>query len=166
MIEEEATVDFVGLSPDGRYAISSNGAWFLDWELEENEPADWDEGARPYLYMFLRAHQPYRCELPKDRQPTDEEITLALIRLGRPKWSEDDFRALLYTLGCAGYGWLRPEGVRRELETMTAPWEAPPASPVLPSTLERSPLPAGAKVGRNDPCPCGSGKRYKKCHGS
>ena len=22
-----------------------------------------------------------------------------------------------------------------------------------------------AKVGRNDPCPCGSGKKYKKCHG-
>jgi preprotein translocase subunit SecA len=22
----------------------------------------------------------------------------------------------------------------------------------------------GAKVGRNDPCPCGSGKKYKKCH--
>ena len=24
----------------------------------------------------------------------------------------------------------------------------------------------GVKVGRNDPCPCGSGKKYKKCHGS
>jgi preprotein translocase subunit SecA len=22
-----------------------------------------------------------------------------------------------------------------------------------------------SKVGRNDPCPCGSGKKYKKCHG-
>ena len=29
-----------------------------------------------------------------------------------------------------------------------------------------SPFPArGAKVGRNDPCPCGSGKKYKKCCG-
>jgi preprotein translocase subunit SecA len=27
------------------------------------------------------------------------------------------------------------------------------------------PVKAGAKVGRNDPCPCGSGKKYKKCHG-
>ncbi|MEX0702005.1 MAG: preprotein translocase subunit SecA [Planctomycetales bacterium] len=25
---------------------------------------------------------------------------------------------------------------------------------------------AGPKVGRNDPCPCGSGKKYKKCHGA
>jgi preprotein translocase subunit SecA len=24
----------------------------------------------------------------------------------------------------------------------------------------------GTKVGRNDPCPCGSGKKYKKCHGA
>ncbi|WP_424150008.1 SEC-C metal-binding domain-containing protein, partial [Selenomonas noxia] len=23
----------------------------------------------------------------------------------------------------------------------------------------------GKKVGRNDPCPCGSGKKYKNCHG-
>ena len=22
------------------------------------------------------------------------------------------------------------------------------------------------KVGRNDPCPCGSGKKYKHCHGA
>jgi preprotein translocase subunit SecA len=24
----------------------------------------------------------------------------------------------------------------------------------------------GPKIGRNDPCPCGSGKKYKKCHGA
>ena len=24
----------------------------------------------------------------------------------------------------------------------------------------------GVKVGRNDPCPCGSGKKYKQCHGA
>ena len=23
-----------------------------------------------------------------------------------------------------------------------------------------------AKVGRNEPCPCGSGRKYKKCHGA
>jgi len=26
-------------------------------------------------------------------------------------------------------------------------------------------IPGMAKVGRNDPCPCGSGKKYKQCHG-
>nr|BAM45343.1 preprotein translocase subunit SecA [uncultured bacterium] len=33
--------------------------------------------------------------------------------------------------------------------------------PVAPQTVQRS----DEKVGRNDPCPCGSGKKYKKCHG-
>ncbi|HUA61349.1 MAG TPA: preprotein translocase subunit SecA [Verrucomicrobiae bacterium] len=28
------------------------------------------------------------------------------------------------------------------------------------------PVSVGQKVGRNDPCPCGSGKKYKKCHGA
>ena len=28
-----------------------------------------------------------------------------------------------------------------------------------------SPAEAGSKIGRNDPCPCGSGKKYKHCHG-
>jgi len=31
-----------------------------------------------------------------------------------------------------------------------------------PAPAQRS----DAKVGRNDPCPCGSGKKYKKCHGT
>jgi preprotein translocase subunit SecA len=32
---------------------------------------------------------------------------------------------------------------------------------------DRSATPAGAvpRVGRNDPCPCGSGRKYKNCHG-
>jgi len=39
-----------------------------------------------------------------------------------------------------------------------------------PDTEEEAPRPApmrheGPKVGRNDPCPCGSGKKYKKCCG-
>jgi uncharacterized protein YecA (UPF0149 family) len=28
------------------------------------------------------------------------------------------------------------------------------------------PLQTGEKVGRNDPCPCGSGRKYKKCCGA
>jgi preprotein translocase subunit SecA len=28
-----------------------------------------------------------------------------------------------------------------------------------------APLPGADAIGRNDPCPCGSGKKYKKCHG-
>ncbi len=31
--------------------------------------------------------------------------------------------------------------------------------------VKQEPIRVGPKVGRNDPCPCGSGKKYKHCHG-
>ena len=34
-----------------------------------------------------------------------------------------------------------------------------------PSTPKQTPITVGPKIGRNDPCPCGSGKKYKACHG-
>jgi preprotein translocase subunit SecA len=43
-----------------------------------------------------------------------------------------------------------------------------PMEGALTQTTERSrpqPVRVEKKVGRNDPCPCGSGKKYKQCHG-
>jgi WD40 repeat protein len=113
----------VCLSADGQFALSGCNddtlrLWTLDWELEDRLPADWDEGARPHLENFLVLHTPYAATLPTDHVPTHEEVTLALTRQGTPIWTEEDFQNLLYTLGCAGYGWLRPEGVRHQLEIM------------------------------------------------
>lgn len=34
-----------------------------------------------------------------------------------------------------------------------------------PVTVRSSDLPFGRKVGRNEPCPCGSGRKFKQCHG-
>ena len=52
-----------------------------------------------------------------------------------------------------------------------APGRGPASSPSPALTSSagplRAPAPVGpADVGRNDPCPCGSGKKYKKCHGA
>lgn len=33
------------------------------------------------------------------------------------------------------------------------------------TAVKRTPVQTGPKIGRNDPCPCGSGKKYKQCHG-
>jgi len=33
------------------------------------------------------------------------------------------------------------------------------------SNVKQAPVKVGPKVGRNDPCPCGSGKKFKNCHG-
>ena len=40
--------------------------------------------------------------------------------------------------------------------------DEPAAPPAAPQPMTR----AEPKVGRNDPCPCGSGKKYKQCHGA
>ncbi|MCB0631373.1 MAG: SEC-C domain-containing protein, partial [Lewinella sp.] len=47
-------------------------------------------------------------------------------------------------------------GIEQELRKMTGAKKTLPA----PTTLRPG---AFAKTGRNDPCPCGSGKKYKKC---
>jgi hypothetical protein len=142
-------VTSVALSADGRLAVSGGAdgtlqVWILDWDLEENGPADWDDGALPLLETFLVLHTPYAAPLPPDRkrtvkellqmplkrlfQPTltEEELARALTRRGRPLWTEKDFGELLHWLGCAGYGWLRPNGVRRKLDQLARGWKRPP----------------------------------------
>ena len=54
-----------------------------------------------------------------------------------------------------GFG-AAPEVPSRGEMTTNAPEEGPAVV---------QPVRVGPKVGRNDPCPCGSGKKYKKCHG-
>src|SRR5213594_46759 len=49
---------------------------------------------------------------------------------------------------------------QRQAARVTLSHGGPPA-PEKIETVRRD----GDKVGRNDPCPCGSGKKYKKCHG-
>jgi WD40 repeat protein len=139
-------VTAVALSADGRFALSGSAdrtlkLWILDWELEDKQPADWDEGARPYLETFLRIQTPYTARPPQDRRrsvkeimhsplsrlfkatPAEEDALDGLTRRGKPRWSQNDWHRLLHLLGCAGYGWLRPEGVRSVLKRILRPWK-------------------------------------------
>ncbi|MBM4121003.1 MAG: preprotein translocase subunit SecA [Nitrospira sp.] len=73
---------------------------------------------------------------------------------------------------------IKADALERLFRVQAVRGEAPAAAPPPPSplrmTLNRGEEPAapqtvhrsGEKVGRNDPCPCGSGKKYKKCHGA
>jgi preprotein translocase subunit SecA len=71
---------------------------------------------------------------------------------------------------------IKPDAQVTEADLMvgaTAPKSPPPEA--LQATHGEAPAAGGGaspqrrgmpKVGRNDPCPCGSGKKYKKCHGA
>ncbi len=67
------------------------------------------------------------------------------------------------------------QAVRHEGDQPASPPEPVISRPQPKLTLNRGEEPVAAqapvhrtenKVGRNDPCPCGSGKKYKKCHGT
>jgi preprotein translocase subunit SecA len=70
------------------------------------------------------------------------------------------------TLTAASARGSRPEAGREESDLFMGP---PRASSLEPRAVVQRPTPTGQrtgpKVGRNDPCPCGSGTKYKKCHG-
>jgi WD40 repeat protein len=114
-------VRFVCMSANGQYFLSLGSnlqLWTLFWDLEPKEPADWDVDAKPLLLNFLILHTPYAGNISTGHEPTKDEVRLALTRKGKPSWTEEDFKRLLYTLGCVGYGWLRPEGVRTKLNEL------------------------------------------------
>jgi len=58
------------------------------------------------------------------------------------------------------------EAMLRELGLAVKPSPSPPhGSPMPPASTSHDPARARGKIGRNEPCPCGSGKKYKKCCG-
>ncbi len=54
---------------------------------------------------------------------------------------------------------------RREVESAGQDYAANENDYYDPTPVKQEPVKVGPKIGRNDPCPCGSGKKYKNCHG-
>jgi hypothetical protein len=113
----------VGMTEDCRVVISSSRdatlrLWHLDWDLQAESETDWDEGARPILETFLVMHTGRESEALED--------DAGWCRRGKPLWMPADFEGLLRQLSHLGYGWLRPDGVRAELEKMAETWQEGP----------------------------------------
>jgi WD40 repeat protein len=108
-------ITYLRFSPDSRFIIAGGSSgtvqrWKLVWDYEFPHEVEWDEGAQPYLERFFVEHS--------------SGINW-LGRWKRPAWNEEDFKKLLKELQYCGYGWLRPEGVRKKLEEMMANWQGP-----------------------------------------
>jgi preprotein translocase subunit SecA len=59
----------------------------------------------------------------------------------------------------------RAEERRTDMSRMQAGRSESPVPQANKEPRKTDPVRVGPKVGRNDPCPCGSGKKYKNCHG-
>jgi len=116
-------VQSVALSSDARYCLSGSRdktirLWEFEWEFEFPAPADWDNGARTYLANFLALHVPDTDWLPDETITRPAKFQPALTPWAKARWTEEHFGNLITDLQHAGYGWLRRDGVRRELESM------------------------------------------------
>jgi preprotein translocase subunit SecA len=60
--------------------------------------------------------------------------------------------------------WARTQEMRGEMPGDRPGGGPPPAAVAVSRPAPVPKTPTGEKIGRNDPCYCGSGKKYKKCH--
>ena len=94
----------------------------------------------------------------KTPEQIEREEEARRARLNRALQMQHAEAASLSQLGAAGepqQPQQPPPGARQAPPRQAPPQQMPPPSPVR----------AAPKVGRNQPCPCGSGKKFKNCHG-
>ncbi|UVC10684.1 SEC-C domain-containing protein [Rhizobium sp. TH2] len=73
----------------------------------------------------------------------------------------DDRGSVTFTARFRENGRLHLQGERSEFRRIGGEWR------YVSGEVDAEPIAAAmARVGRNDPCPCGSGKKFKKCHGA
>lgn len=95
---------------------------------------------------------------PQQEQPSAPEMSSAMPqqRAPRPNYrtSRGDFKTASATLPSEANAAAAAEAAQRA------------AAAQRQNEPQRTmPVKAGPRIGRNDPCPCGSGKKYKNCHG-
>jgi preprotein translocase subunit SecA len=123
--------------------------------LFEDMMARIDNETIRYLFhiQIQQGEQPPEPRQPRPEPPRQPPSAAAAVASAAARASEAPPQNLP---GFAREMERRQQRQQRELQYQTGPAQAEAPKPVR----------AGAKVGRNDPCPCGSGKKYKKCHGA
>ncbi|MDZ4859590.1 MAG: protein kinase, partial [Candidatus Hydrogenedentes bacterium] len=131
------SVESCAFSMDGRFVVTGSKdetirVWAMDWTLEDRPVADWDPGADAVVRNFLTLCTPYGAQLHGEKSASEKKIMQALTHRGSPKCDENDMSRLLFSLGCAGYGWLHPQGVKVNLDRMIGSWHVPSGLPERP----------------------------------
>ena len=112
----------------------------------------------PWVSGFM-----YACELFEDLlQHPDDAVHLALSHILRhlPAHTDEE-RAIVAELDREHPLHSETEAIEEVITSVADLWDLTAKERMAVAPLKRSP----DKVGRNDPCPCGSGRKYKACHG-
>jgi hypothetical protein len=123
--------------------------------------AERDDASRERWERF-RLVAPSRLDVPIEGEGLSEEAAYALLEgLGLvagtpPRAVQPEAVELVLTLD---------EDERRELDAIRAARDLGDASTPAASLPSLQASFGGGDVGRNDPCPCGSGQKFKRCHG-
>ena len=98
---------------------------------------------------------------PAPEQPQQQQQRTPQLRGGRRPMRAPSASRLTYQHENA-----QGMGLHAPLPEQTTPDGQPiPQGQDGAAPIKREPIRAAEKIGRNDPCPCGSGKKYKNCHG-
>jgi SEC-C motif len=137
-----------------RRLVALHAAWILDGAaLRERITAEmhrllvrWKPSSRAYFstLTFELAHVLGEASLARDHDP---------------RMISDDLRILRWALGATPAHVLRV--TLEAIEPKTRAEQPKRDEEWRPRTVR-----SGPKAGRNEPCPCGSGKKYKRCHGA
>jgi len=147
-----------------RETIESWAADFAAQDALTDRPAALREHAAAVLAAFLDAACARRGVEPGDVEEADLRAGLleGVAPLALPEAAHAGVPAL-----CADFlAWLQGEGRLGGGRQMGAFVRALAPGYAERASGKRKPdRRPGSKLGRNDPCPCGSGKKYKKCCG-
>jgi len=185
--DKEATVDKDGLFD------ALNGKLFLDGDIEKDKFSDNPDKTLEYLKERLQDNFNARHEKYGDER-FNEFLKVVVLRVVDTYWVKhiDQMSELRQSIGLRQYGQQNPLREYQEIgfemfEDMVHSIEEDVTKYVLRAqireniqrqqvakptstssgkeeTTKRKPI-RKEKIGRNDPCPCGSGKKYKHCHG-
>jgi uncharacterized protein len=115
----------------------------------------WIEGFEKAIALRPQAWRAFHEADPQAARAMSGLLTLADVARQDPRFSESEIEALSAT----GHEFIGDWVVALNRWRLDSPAASSRPTPAAP------PKPSSGKAGRNDPCPCGSGKKYKKCCG-
>ena len=147
--------------------------WFdpVVLDLDESEAPDPEEDAEVAamspisrtLLPWVAGFQHAQLCFPDLSDMPDDAVMAALARLYRHLPAEtDEEKEIIATLDREHPLKDIDDAIEEMVVTVADLCDLTEAERYRVETIQRE----GPKVGRNDPCPCGSGRKYKQCHGS